>query len=95
MADRRAFARVLRELKQGEPLGTLNLYRRDRHAWTDAETARAREVAGVVTGLLRVAEERSVLAARSPGWNAPWPGGTRRPAATTRRRATAWPACRR
>jgi GAF domain-containing protein len=45
-------------------LGTLDLHRRDRHAWTDAETARAREIAAVVTGLLRVAGERSVLAAR-------------------------------
>jgi GAF domain-containing protein len=51
-------------LDQDMRLGTLDLYRRDQHAWTDAETARARELAGVVTGLLRVAEERSLLAAR-------------------------------
>ncbi|HEX8135355.1 MAG TPA: GAF domain-containing protein [Actinomycetes bacterium] len=45
-------------------LGTLDLYRRDRHTWTDEEIAKAGELAGVATGLLRVAEERSTLAVR-------------------------------
>jgi GAF domain-containing protein len=49
---------------QAAALGTLDLYRRDRHAWTEAEIARAGELAGVATGLLRVAEERSSLAVR-------------------------------
>jgi GAF domain-containing protein len=49
---------------EAAPLGTLDLYRRDRHDWTDAEADRARELAAVVTGLLGVAAERSALAAR-------------------------------
>jgi GAF domain-containing protein len=49
---------------QAAALGTLDLYRRDRHAWTDEEIAKAGELAGVATGLLRVAEERSTLAVR-------------------------------
>jgi GAF domain-containing protein len=49
---------------QAVPVGTLDLYRCDRHEWTDAEVDRALELVGLVTGLLRVAEERSALAVR-------------------------------